>query len=275
MELKKKMYLREIASAIWILLLTFLIGLPIVFIEYGDHHKFKEILLFLYLFLEFLPMILYLLAIFLTQLSPHLLLPWIIINAILILLASIFALSLSLPTPTLINVLLALGISVLIIFPVICIIIMFLPVIVYTKKLVPNYKRKVKRTSIYRKITGTKTAEEIEREIIERRKEHVKNVVITDRDFEQFIYVNKAAQKWKTKWKKSKEPEEELKDILEEGNITVNESCEKLDENVEIENGNVMRDRVTANKNPDTTDAIKTKPPSTTVSGNGKFVTDV
>ena len=140
---------------------------------------------------------------------------------------------------------------------------MFLPVIVYTKKLVPNYKRKVKRTSLYRKITGPKTAEEIE-----------KNEVITDRDFEQFIYVNKAAQKWKTKWKKSKEPEEELKDILEEGNITVNESCEKLDENVEIENGNVMHGGST-NKNPDTTDAIKSKPPSTTVSGNGKFVTDV
>ena len=92
-------------------------------------------------------------------------------------------------------------------------------------------------------------------------------MVITDTDFEHFIYVNKAAQKWKTKWKKSKEPEEELKDILEEGNITVNESCEKLDENVEIENGNVMHGGST-NKNPDTTDAIKSKPPSTTVNSS-------
>merc|ERR1712080_64165 len=116
---------------------------------------------------------------------------------------------------------------------------------------------------------------EIEREIIERRKEQVKNVVITDKDFEQFIYVNIAAQKWRTKWKKNKAPEEELKDILEEGNITVNESCEMADEEVEIKNGNVMRGGG-ADKNPtDTTDHAMKSKPSTTVSGNGKFVTDV
>ena len=202
MKKKVKMQPREVVSLGWVLLVTFLLGLPIVFLTYGEHEDMKEILLFLYMFLEFLPMVLYLLAILLPSLSPHLLLPWVIINVILLLISSILALSLSMAEPTLPMVLLALAISLLLIFPILFAIIMFLPIIVYIKKLVPNYKRKIKRSSIYRKVTGTKTAEEIEEEIKARRREHVKNVVITDNDFAQFIYVNRAAQKWKTKLKK-------------------------------------------------------------------------
>ena len=52
------------------------------------------------------------------------------------------------------------------------------------------------------------------------------NTVITDKDFEQFIYVNRAAKKWKAKLKKNQPPQDELKDILDEGNITVNQSYE-------------------------------------------------
>jgi hypothetical protein len=52
------------------------------------------------------------------------------------------------------------------------------------------------------------------------------NTVITDKDFEQFIYVNRAAKKRKAKLKKNQPPQDELKDILDEGNITVNQSYE-------------------------------------------------
>lgn len=122
---------------------------------------------------------------------------------------------------------------------------------------------------MYRKVTGNKTAEEIETEIIMRRKEQVKNVVITDKDFEQFVYVNRAAQKWKMKLKKNKVPEEELKDILDEGNITVNEIEEVPDE---TENGNVVK--VGTNSDPLICDK-EFLVPATTVYDNGKFVTDV
>ena len=62
MRRKAKMQARELVSAGWILLITFLIGLPIVFVDYGEYGEVKEILLLLYLFLEFLPMVVYLLA---------------------------------------------------------------------------------------------------------------------------------------------------------------------------------------------------------------------
>ena len=97
------MQARELVSAGWILLVTFLIGLPIVFVDYGGYGEVKEILLLLYLFLEFLPMVVYILAILIPTLSPHLLLPWVVVNVILLLVASILALSLSIPNPTLPN----------------------------------------------------------------------------------------------------------------------------------------------------------------------------
>ena len=230
----------ELISAGWITLLTFIIGVVIVFFEYGEHHKFKEILLFLYLFVEFLPMLLYILAILLPELSAHLLLPWVVLNVILLLISSILLFSFSMPNPTLYNVLMAVGISILFIFPVVFIIFMFLPLIVFTKKLVPNYKKRMQRSLLYRKVTRTKTAEAREKEAILRRKEQVKNVVITDKDFEQFVYVNRAAQKWKTKLNKIKEPEDEIKDILEEGNITVIEPCETKKLHEDIENGDIV-----------------------------------
>ena len=151
------MQARELVSAGWILLVTFLIGLPIVFVDYGEYGEAKEILLLLYLFLEFLPMLVYILAILLPTLSPHLLLPWVVVNVILLLVASILALSLSIPNPTLPIVLIALAISLLLIFPVLFAIIMYLPLIVYVKKLWPKYMVHVRKSSLYRKITKTKT----------------------------------------------------------------------------------------------------------------------
>ena len=218
MNLKKKVDVKELVSAGWILLVTFLIGLPIVFVDYGEYGEAKEILLLLYLFLEFLPMLVYILAILLPTLSPHLLMPWVVVNVILLLVASILALSLSIPNPTLPIVLIALAISLLLIFPVLFAIIMYLPLIVYVKKLWPKYKLMLKKYKVYRKITGQRTVEEIENEILARRRAQVQATVITEKDFEQFIYVNRAAQKWKTKLKKNRkpveEPEEELKDII-------------------------------------------------------------
>ena len=257
------------------MLVTFLLGLPIVFLTYGVHEDMKEILLFLYMFLEFLPMVLYLLAILLPSLSPHLLLPWIIINVILLLISSILALSLSMAEPTLPMVLLALAISLLLIFPILFAIIMCLPIIVYIKKLVPNYRRKIRRSSLYKRMTMTKTAEEIEREIIWRRKEQVRNVVITDRDFEQFIFVNKAAQKWISKLKKREvEVEKEVKDILDEGNITVDRpNLAEEEEQPDKKNAETIP-HLAPSSSPLLSDPHLIVPP-TTVYDDGKFVTDV
>ena len=293
MRRKVKMAARELVSAGWILLVTFLIGLPIVFVDYGEYGEVKEILLLLYLFLEFLPMVVYILAILLPTLSPHLLLPWVVVNLILTLVASILALSLSIPNPTLPIVLLALAISLLLIFPVLFAIVMYLPLIVYTKKLCPKYMMHVRKNLLYRRITKTKTAEELEKEIIWRRKEQVKAVVITDRDFEQFIFVNRAAQKWKTKLKKNKVPTEAVEgenDILEAAksvetkepdnsdkmSIKLSESRDNL---IESEKNNyndidndiplVIPDDVPLLSDPDL------KVPPTTVYDDGKFVTDV
>ena len=293
MDLKKKVDARELVSAGWILLVTFLIGLPIVFVDYGGYGEVKEILLLLYLFLEFLPMVVYILAILIPTLSPHLLLPWVVVNVILLLVASILALSLSIPNPTLPIVLLALAISLLLIFPVFFAIIMYLPLIVYIKKLWPKYKLMLKKYKVYRKITGQRTAEEIENEILARRKAQVQATVITEKDFEQFIYVNRAAQKWKTKLKKNRkpveEPEEELKDILEEGNLTtVEENGGNVTVNASYEmdclmqraraqqsrNGEVVRKQnsQTAAQQVVTNGGAEQQ---TTVNHNGKFVTDV
>ena len=293
MRRKAKMQARELVSAGWILLVTFLIGLPIVFVDYGEYGEAKEILLLLYLFLEFLPMLVYILAILLPTLSPHLLLPWVVVNVILLLVASILALSLSIPNPTLPIVLIALAISLLLIFPVLFAIIMYLPLIVYVKKLWPKYKLMLKKYKVYRKITGQRTVEEIENEILARRRAQVQATVITEKDFEQFIYVNRAAQKWKTKLKKNRkpveEPEEELKDILEEGNLTtVEENGGNVTVNASYEmdclmqkaraqqsrNGEVVRKQnsQTAAHQVVTNGGAEQQ---TTVNHNGKFVTDV
>ena len=294
MRRKAKMQARELVSAGWILLVTFLIGLPIVFVDYGEYGEAKEILLLLYLFLEFLPMLVYILAILLPTLSPHLLLPWVVVNVILLLVASILALSLSIPNPTLPIVLIALAISLLLIFPVLFAIIMYLPLIVYVKKLWPKYKLMLKKYKVYRKITGQRTVEEIENEILARRRAQVQATVITEKDFEQFIYVNRAAQKWKTKLKKNRkpveEPEEELKDILEEGNLTtVEENGGNVTVNASYEmdclmqraraqqsrNGEVVRKQ---NSQTAAAQQVVTNggaEQQTTVNHNGKFVTDV
>ena len=294
MNLKKKVDVKELVSAGWILLVTFLIGLPIVFVDYGEYGEAKEILLLLYLFLEFLPMLVYILAILLPTLSPHLLLPWVVVNVILLLVASILALSLSIPNPTLPIVLIALAISLLLIFPVLFAIIMYLPLIVYVKKLWPKYKLMLKKYKVYRKITGQRTVEEIENEILARRRAQVQATVITEKDFEQFIYVNRAAQKWKTKLKKNRkpleEPEEELKDILEEGNLTtVEENNGNVTVNASYEMDCLMQraqaqqsrnGEVVGKQNSEAAAAQQVvtnggAEQQTTVNHNGKFVTDV
>jgi len=210
--------------------------------------------------------------------------------------ASILALSLSIPNPTLPIVLLALAISLLLIFPVLFAIIMYLPLIVYTKKLCPKYKLILKRYKVYRKITGQRTVEEIENEILARRKAQVQATVITEKDFEQFIYVNRAAQKWKTKLKKNRkameaEPVEELKDILDEGNITTVEEGGNITVNQSYEMDCLMhraraQQEQEQSRNGEVVQKHSAQPAltavtnggadhQTTVNLNGKFVTDV
>ena len=73
--------------------------------------------------------------------------------------------------------------------------------------------------ALHRKLTGAKTAEQLEQDVKERRKEQVKQVVITDNDFEQFIYVHRASRKWKSKLKKKRETQHEMTEMLDPANI--------------------------------------------------------
>ena len=230
------------------IVVTFVIGLSIVLPNYpawlnDDQNKYRSVLLLLYLFLEFIPMLSFISAITLPTLSPLLLLPWIIVNICLFLFSSILILSLSLSYPSITNVLICLFISLVFIFPTLTIIIMYLPVMIFIKKRIPNYKNKIRRSKLYRLIFCKKTAEEIEREIIWRRKEQIRNTIITDRDFEQFIFVNRAAQKWKMKIKK-KDPEHNM---FDEGNVTVNVGFQLDTVEEEVHNGGVAHDEALAN----------------------------
>jgi len=174
---------------------------------------------------------------------------------------------------------------------------MYLPLIVYTKKLWPKYMMHVRKSSLYRRITKTKTAEELEKEIIWRRKEQVKNVVITDRDFEQFIFVSRAAQKWKTKLKKNKVPTEAVEEeVLEAAKSVeakesgeVEDSDKKSTKQSESIDNLIESDKKDANEHDNDIDDIPLvipddvpllsdpdlKVPPTTVYDDGKFVTDV
>ena len=115
------------------------------------------------------------------------------------------------------------AVSVLIIFPIITTIIVSLPTLIFIRRRIPNYRRKIKNSEVYRKVTGAKTAAEIEEEIKARRREQVKNTIVTDKSYEQFIYVNRAAAKWKKKVEmKRVNQETSEKKMFAEGNVTVN-----------------------------------------------------
>ena len=219
---KKKVHPLDLVSLAWIILVTFLLGLPIVLSDYGDQEELREGVFFLYLFLEFLPMLLYSLPVLLPDLSPHLFLPWLAVNTILLLTSTVLALSSSIPSTSLARLLLALALSLLLVFPVLLAVLLYLPLLVYLRKLVPNYVSVVRASRAYRRLTGARTASQVEEGIILRRKEQVRNIVITERDFEQFIFVNRAAQKWKLKLKKNQDQAEELKDILNKTDFLVN-----------------------------------------------------
>jgi len=257
---------REKFVAIWVIFITLLIGIAVVLPNYPawldhDQNKYRSVLLLLFLFVEFIPMLAFISAITLPILSPLLLLPWIIINLCILLFSSILVLSLSLSYPSISNVLICLFISLVFIFPTLTIVIMYLPVMVFIKRRIPNYKNKIRRSKLYRLIFCKKTSQEIEREIIWRRKEQIRNTIITDRDFEQFIFVNKAAQKWKTKIKKKEDPQGNM---FDEGNVTVNVGFQLDTVQEEVNNGDVTH-----------ADRITNGAEDGTAATNGKIVTDV
>jgi len=96
---------------------------------------------------------------------------------------------------------------------------MYLPLLIFIRRRFPSYKKKIRNTKLYRTVTNTKSAKEIEEEILTRRREQVKNTIITDKSYEQFIYVSRAANKWKRKVEKRKEAEKMLDEVK---NVTVN-----------------------------------------------------
>ena len=182
--------------------------------------------------------------------SVYLLLPWIILNTCLILFSSILVLSLSISHPTKKDVLFCLVLSILAVFPIVTAIVMSLPAYVFIRRF-PKYKKKLHNSELYRQVTKRKTAEEIEAEIKERRREQVKNTIITDKSYEQFIYVNRAANKWmkKVEMKRNQTrqapPSETLipeAEMFAEGNVTVNVGYNGLDTVAEETHETVSRD---------------------------------
>jgi len=242
MLVKKVTPLAKLAAG-WVTILTLVLGLGIVLPDYpawleDDQNKYRSVMLLLYLFLEFIPMLSFISAVILSILSPLLLLPWIILNTFFLLLSSILFLSLSLSYPSITNVLVCLCISIVFIFPTLTIIFMYLPILVFIKKEIPNYNIMIRRSKLYRLIFCKKTTEEMENEIIWKRKEQIRNTIITDKDFEQFIYVNKAAEKWKMKIKKKVQNQ----DMFEEGNVTINVGFQLDTVQEEAYNGDVVHE---------------------------------
>ena len=118
----------------------------------------------------------------------------------------------------------------------------------------------------------------------------MKNVVITERDFEQFIFVNRAAQKWKTKLKKNKEVVESEKDvsgadakennsfIVEPEPVTDKDVVTKSDEADESDNMTDINDIEVPLVVPEDVPLLshgELRVPPTTVYDDGRFVTDV
>lgn len=110
--------------------------------------------------------------------------------------------------------------------------------IIFIRRRFPTYKKQIRNSRLYRSVTNKKTAEEIEQEILARRREQIKNTIITDKSYEQFIYVNRAANKWRKKVEKRKESERNLL-LNESGNVTVNDGY-GLDPVVEEERGRTV-----------------------------------
>ena len=168
--------------------------------------------------------------------SVYLLLPWIIVNTCLILFSSILVLSLSISHPTKKDVLFCLILSILAVFPIATAIVMSLPAYVFIRR-IPKYKKQLHNSELFRQVTKRKTAAEIEAEIKQRRREQVKNTIITDKSYEQFIYVSRAANKWMKKIEKKRSqaqdsPPETMipeAEMFAEGNVTVNVGYNGLD----------------------------------------------
>jgi len=227
----------EWLGILWATIFTFCVGLAVVLPEYPAWLK-PDFVILLYIFFEFLPLLIFTFTVLQPSLSVYLLLPWIILNTCLILFSSILVLSLSISHPTKKDVLFCLVLSILAVFPVVTAIVMSLPAYVFIRR-IPKYKKQLHNSELYRQVTKRKTAEEIEAEIKQRRREQVKNTIITDKSYEQFIYVNRAANKWMKKVEKKRSlaqappppdtmipPEAEM---FAEGNVTVNVGYNGLD----------------------------------------------
>jgi len=226
----------EWLGILWATIFTFCVGLAVVLPEYPAWLK-PDFIILLYIFFEFFPLLIFTFTVLQPSLSVYLLLPWIILNTCLILFSSILVLSLSISHPTKKDVLFCLVLSILAVFPIVTAVVMSLPAYVFIRRF-PKYKKKLHNSELYRQVTKRKTAEEIETEIKDRRREQVKNTIITDKSYEQFIYVNRAANKWmkKVEMKRNQTrqappsetliPEEEM---FAEGNVTVNVGYNGLD----------------------------------------------
>ena len=124
---------------------------------------------------------------------------------------------------------------------------MSLPAYVVIRRF-PKYKKKLHNSELVRQVTKRKTAEQIEAEIKERRREQIKNTIITDKSFEQFIFVNRAANKWmkKVEMKRSQAqappPDIPEAKMFAEGNVTVNVGYNGLDTLAEETHDTVHRD---------------------------------
>ena len=121
------------------------------------------------------------------------LLPWIIVNTCLILFSSILVLSLSISHPTKRNVFFCLILSVVVIFPIATAAIMSLPLFIFLRRRVPGYRRRLRQSKLFRTVTQQKSAEEIEAEILARRREQIRNRASYEGSRRLLTFTQKAA----------------------------------------------------------------------------------
>ena len=162
----------EKLGALWALLVTFALGLGLVLARQKTLDR--SIVVMLFLFIEFVPMLSFIATVAIPVLSPMLLIPWILVNAILILFSSILVPTHVINTNTTESFLPTALLGVFIIFPVVSLAILGLPCLVFVRRKIPNYKKRIEKSELYRQVTGKKTAAEIEQEILERRKQQVR-----------------------------------------------------------------------------------------------------
>ena len=80
-----------------------------------------------------------------------------------------------------------------VIFPVATAAIMSLPLFIFLRRRVPGYRRRLRQSKLFRTVTQQKSAEEIEAEILARRREQIRNRALYEGSRRLLTFTEKAA----------------------------------------------------------------------------------